>query len=151
MDREIQAGTILFREGLLFPDSLEIESELYTDHWRLVTAPPRRLLDEKIRAVGWNFFFHAALTGATAVGWRGTRTTARALQRLLAKASSQDFNSLEVAAISSGHFLGVPYTTVSAHSRHLQEGWLLAGPRERRRVRKASDWASGSEHEARSA
>jgi len=151
MDRQIQAGTILFREGLLFPGALEIESELYTDHWRLVIAPPRRLLDEKLRAAGWNFFFHAALTSAVAVGPRGVTTTARALKRLLGKASSQDFNSLEVVAISAGHFLGVPYTTVSAHSRHLQEGWLLANPVERRRVRKASDWANGSEREARPA
>jgi len=151
MARDLQAGTILFREGLLFPDALEIDSEAYTDHWRLVIAPPRRLLDERIRAAGWNFFFHAAVTHAVAVGSRGAATTTRALQRLVARASSQDFNSLEVSAITSGHFLGVPYTTVSAHSRHLQEGWLLASPRERRRVRKASDWARGNEHEARSA
>jgi hypothetical protein len=151
MANDIQAGSIFLREGLLLPDTLELESAPYTEHWRLVTAPPRRFLDEKIRAAGWNFFLHAALTHATALGSRGVATTTRALQRLLAQATSQDFNSLEVAAISSGHFLGVPYTKVTAHSRHLQESWLLAGPAERRRARKASDWASGSEHEARSA
>lgn len=151
MANDIQPGTIFFREGLLLPDKLEIESEPYTEHWRLVTAPPRRFLDEKIRAASWNFFLHAPLTHATAVGLRGAATTTRALKRLLAKGSLQDFNSLEVAAVSSGHFLGVPYTKVTAHSRHLQESWLLAGPAERRRARRASDWASESEHEARPA
>ena len=151
MANDIQPGTILFREGLFLPDTLEIESEPYTEHWRLVTAPPRRFLDEKIRAASWNFFLHAPLTHAIAVGSRGVATTASALKRLLAKRSSQDFNSLEVAAISSGYFLGVPYTTITAHSRHLQESWLLASPAERRRARKASDWANEREHEARPA
>ncbi|MDP9263741.1 MAG: hypothetical protein M3O85_05415, partial [Acidobacteriota bacterium] len=107
MADDIQTGTILFQEGLFLPDALEIGSVPYTDHWRLLIAPPRRLLDERIRAAGWNFFFHAALSSAIALGARGGTTIARALKRLLAKASSQDFNSLEVAAIFSGHFLGV--------------------------------------------
>lgn len=151
MANNVQTGTVLIREGLLLPEALNVESERYTDHWRLVSAPHHVGLDDKIRAAGWNFFFMAACTSAIALGSRGIKTTGRALRRLLANVRLQDFNSLEVTAISSGHFLGVPYTTVSAHSRHIQEGWLLAGAVERKRVRKATEWATGNGHGTRSA
>jgi len=144
MVHNVQAGTILIREGLLLPKALNVTSDRYTDHWRLLSAASRLRLDDRIRATGWNFFFLAARTSALVLGSSGIKTTGRALKRLLAKARSQDFNSLEVTAISSSHFLGVPYTTVSAHSRHIQEGCLLASPQERKRIRKATEWATGN-------
>jgi len=150
MVHSVQTGTILIREGLLLPEALNVESERYTDHWRLVSAPHHLRLDDKIRSAGWNFFFLAAHTSASVLGSSGIKTTGRALKQLLAKARLLDFNSLEVTAISSGHFLGVPYTTVSAHSRHIQEGWLLASPLERKRVRKATEWATGTGYATRS-
>lgn len=146
MVHSIQTGNILIREGLLLPGALNVESERYSDHWRLVSDPHHLRLDDKIRAAGWNFFSLAACTSAIAIGSCGIKTTGRALQRLLAKVRWQDFNALEVTAIASGHFLGVPYTTVSAHSRHIQQGWLLASPLERKRVRECTEWATGNGH-----
>jgi len=43
------------------------------------------------------------------------------------KVQQQQFNSLEVTEIVDKRFLGVPYGTVSAHSRHIQQGWRLDG------------------------
>jgi hypothetical protein len=57
---------------------------------------------------------------------------------VLAKKQSQRYNSLEIAKIISKRFLGVPYLTISAHSRHIQEGMYLA-PVEDFRLREASD------------
>ena len=37
----------------------------------------------------------------------------------------QNFNSLEVTAIVAKRFLGVRYTVVTAHSRHLQRSCYL--------------------------
>jgi hypothetical protein len=37
----------------------------------------------------------------------------------------QDFNCLEVTGIVAKRFLGMPYTVVSAHSRHIQQGCEL--------------------------
>ncbi len=85
MANNVQTGTVLIREGLLLPGALNVESERYTDHWRLVSAPHHMGLDDKIRAAGWNFFFMAACTSAIALGSRGIRTTGRALKRLLAR------------------------------------------------------------------
>ncbi len=47
----------------------------------------------------------------------------------------------DVTGIVANRFLGVPYTTVSAHSRHIHQGWRLDGAEER--------WAS--QHNAASA
>lgn len=143
MVHSVQAGTILIREGMLLPKALNVKSARYTDHWRTLTSLSRLRLDDKIRSAGWNFFFLAAQTSSIALGSSGIKTTGRALKRLLAKARSQDFNSLEVTAISSSHFLGLPYTTVSAHLRHIQEGAILASPVERKRIRRATEWATG--------
>ena len=38
---------------------------------------------------------------------------------------SQHFNGLEVTEIVARRFLGVPYVTVSAHSRHMQQSCYL--------------------------
>lgn len=53
----------------------------------------------------------------------------RALIRILAKVKRQSFNSLEVTGIVANRFLGVPYATVSAHSRQIQETCRLGGRR----------------------
>lgn len=55
-----------------------------------------------------------------------------ALQRMLAKLRPLNFNCLEVTGIVARRFLGVPYTVVSAHARHLQEGCYLDSADERR-------------------
>ena len=54
-----------------------------------------------------------------------------ALQRMLGKLKPLNFNCLEVTGIVARRFLGVPYTVVSAHSRHLQESCYLDSADER--------------------
>lgn len=56
----------------------------------------------------------------------------KALMRIIARKSEQNFNCLEVTGITAKHFLGVAYTVVTAHSRHIQQGWLLDGLGQRR-------------------
>src|SRR6267143_202211 len=38
---------------------------------------------------------------------------------------SGKFNSLEITRVASKRFLGLPYASVSAHSRHIQENEFL--------------------------
>jgi len=52
----------------------------------------------------------------------------RAVERILAKLKSEEFNSVEitrVALMASRRFLGVRYVTVYARSRHIQESVFL--------------------------
>jgi hypothetical protein len=66
-----------------------------------------------------------------------------ALKRMVKKVQEQHFNSLEVTAIVTRHFLGVPYVTVSAHSRHMQQNWCLDTSVGRQSLQRDAEWARG--------
>jgi hypothetical protein len=88
-------------------------------------------LDQKIRSAGWNCFFMAAEVNATAFGRLAAKTIQRALNRIFVNVRKLDFNCLEVTKIKENRFLGLRYTTVWAHSRHIQQGCLLESTDER--------------------
>jgi len=66
-----------------------------------------------------------------------------ALKRILAKVKPQHFNGLEVTGIVPRHFLGVPYVTVSAHSRHMQHSCNLDSAETRQTSQDDAEWANG--------
>ena len=59
------------------------------------------------------------------LGSLGAVKIQKALKRILEKVKPQQFNGLEVTEIVARRFLGVPYVTVSAHSRHVQQSCYL--------------------------
>jgi len=125
MPATVQVGTILTKEWPLMTQLLGLESEPCLGKWSLVKAMDGFALDRKIHAAGWNFFFMAAEVKVTFFGALGAKKIQNALQRILAKVTGQDFNCLEVTGIVVKRFLGLPYTTVSAHSRHIQQSCSL--------------------------
>jgi len=137
----VQVGTIMIREGFLPPDSLRIETESYSKCWRRVKDLDGFALGENIKVAGWTYFFNAAQIQTSYVGWRSGKSADRAFARLLGQVKALSFNSVEVTAVSRRHFMGIPYTAVSAHGRHIQEGHLLQAEPERRRVQADLDWA----------
>jgi hypothetical protein len=142
MPPAVQVGTVLIEEctGMT---QLGIESESYSGNWSVVKALNGFTLDRKIHAAGGNFFFMAAEIKVMLFGALGAKKTLNALQRILAKVKQQHFNSLEVTGIAARHFLGVPYVTVSAHSRHIQQSCYLDGAETRRTSQHNAEWASG--------
>jgi hypothetical protein len=44
---------------------------------------------------------------------------------MLARLKPKKFNSLQITRVASKRFLGVPYVSVSACSRHIQESLFL--------------------------
>ena len=54
--------------------------------------------------------------------WGGRDTLRRGVKRLLARTRLQHFNCLEVTDIRRKYFLGIPYLSISANPRHIQEG-----------------------------
>jgi hypothetical protein len=125
MPDKIKGGTILIQEGALLPESLRFESEPHSQGWRLVKNLDSRGLDRKIRDAGWTFFFMAGGVNATAVGSDLEKTTRRAVKKVLSSMKSDRFNCLEIAQVAAKRFLGLPYVTVSAHPRHIQESMFL--------------------------
>jgi len=128
MPDKISSGTILIREGTPLPAGLPFESEPYSSGWRLVKDLDGDGLGRKIQEVGWTFFCQAGEIKATVFGLDEEKMVCRAVAHILANPSSENFNSLEitrVASAASKRFLGVTYVTVSAQSRHIQEGPFL--------------------------
>jgi hypothetical protein len=109
------------------PDGVRLEAEACVPGWGLVRDFDRCGMDRRIRGAGWTFFCLAGEISATRVGFEGAHTKLRAVRQLLAGAESENFNSLEIARSVSGRFLGVPYTTVYAYARHVQQSMFLFG------------------------
>jgi hypothetical protein len=127
MREMIKSGTILIKEGTLFPDALTLESEPYSPGWRLVTGLDGYAMDRKTHDAGWTFFYLAGESRITVVGHEGQETVRRAIKRILAGLKSEKFNSLEIGRVAFKHFFGVPYATVSFHIRNMQKGMFLSG------------------------
>ena len=137
----VQVGTILLESQPLMVEALELESEPYSGHWSLIKVLDGFALDHKIRAAGWNFFFMAAEVRAMFFGAIGAEKMRNALRRILGKVRQEHFNALEVTGIVAKRFLGIPYTVVMAHSRHVQRSCSLDSTEARRTVRHDAEWA----------
>jgi len=125
---KISSGTILLKEGTALPEALRFEGEPYSSGWRLVKDLDGDGLSRKIQEAGWGFFCQAGEIRTTVFGIDEEKMVHRAVAHILAKPPSEKFNSLEilhVASAASKRFLGVTYVTVSARSRHIQEGPFL--------------------------
>jgi hypothetical protein len=143
MSATVQVGTILMKELPGMAQLVQLESEPYSGNWSLVKTLDGLSLDRKIHAAGWNFFFMAAEIKVMFFGVLGAANIQNALQRILAKVKQQHFNGLEVTGIAARHFLGVPYVTVSAHSRHMQQGCYLDSSEARQASQDSAEWAKG--------
>ena len=143
MPPTIQVGAILIEEGPLLNQVLGLGSEPYLGKWNLVKGLDSFALDRKIHAAGWNFFFMAAEVKVMFFGALGAKKIQNALRRILRKVRERDFNCLEVTGVVAKRFLGVPYATVSAHSRHIQQTCYLDDAEGRRTSRRDAEWARG--------
>ena len=135
MPDTIKTGTILIKDGTLLPADLLVESEMYAPNWKVVKSFNAYGLDRKINEASWNFFYLAGDIKATVLGREGQKTVRRVVKRILAKLKGEKFNSLEITEVVSKRFLGVPYVSVCAHSRHIQEGMFLVPAKKDFRVR----------------
>jgi hypothetical protein len=114
--------TIFIREDTRLPTTLAIESEAFLPGWRVVKNLDRQALTREVERANWNFFYLAGEIRATVFGREGLGSLRRAVKCVLAKQEGQKFNSLEITKIVSKRFLGIPFMSVTAHSRHIQQG-----------------------------
>src|SRR5882672_11001198 len=125
MPDTIKSRTILIKDGTLLPADLLVESEMYAPNWKAVKSFDGFGLDLKINEANWNFFYLAGEIRATVLGRDRPGTLRRAVKCVLAKQEGQKFNSLEITKVVSKRFLGIPFMSVTAHSRHIQQGMGL--------------------------
>jgi hypothetical protein len=143
MPSTVQVGTILMKECPGMPQLIGFEIEPGLGEWSMVKVPDAFTLDRKLHAAGWSFFFMAAEVKAMFFGSLTAAKVQSALKRIVAKVKPQHFNCLEVTAIVARHFFGVPYVTVSAHSRHMQHSCTLDSAETRQTSQDAAEWAKG--------
>ena len=143
MPSSIQIGSILIKEQPFMAERLGLESDSYSQNWSVVRAVNGFSLDRKIREAGWSSFFMAAEVQANAFGPIRAGSLRAALRRIFSKVRPEDFNCLEVTGIVARSLVGIPYVVVSAHSRHIQKGWRLDNPHERRAAQSLAEWARG--------
>jgi len=142
MPLDIKVGAILIEDWPLATQRLGLKSEPYSGKWSLVNTPDSFALDRKIHAAGWNFFFMATKVKVMFFGALGAKKIQNALKRILEKVKRQHFNALEVTEIVAKRFLGVPYSIVSAHSRHVQQSCYLDSTEARRTSHHGAEWAT---------
>jgi hypothetical protein len=140
MSNDVQVGTILMSG---WPQVLGVESLPYSENWSLVKPLEAFALERRIREAGWHFFFVASEVKVMFLGAIGVKKVQEALHRILGKVSEEHFNGLEVTGIVAKSFLGLPYTIVSAHSRHVQQDCYLDGVEARRSAQRDEAWAKG--------
>jgi hypothetical protein len=118
------SGTTLIRENTLLPAGLAIESEVFLPGWRIVKNLDGSTLGQNIEGANWNFFYLAGEMRVIVLGRDRSGTLRKAVKRVLAKQEKQ-FNSLEITKVVSKRFLGIPFMSIAAHTRHIQQGICL--------------------------
>ena len=141
MTTTVQAGTILIDAEPRLVQIFALESEPYSRKWSVLKGLDGFALDRKIHAAGWNCFFMAEEAKVMFFGMIGARKVQDALKLILAKLRPQNFNCLEVTGIVAKRFWGIPYATVSAHSRHIQQSCQLDDIDGRRAGQRDEEWA----------
>lgn len=131
MSDTIKAGTILIAEGALVPDSWKLESEPFVYGWRLLKKLDSAGLDKVVGAAGWNFFYIAGVVATRVFDSDEKKTARKAIKHLLASREAKSFNCLEITELVAQRSMGIPYVSVSAHMRHIQQSQLLAGAQSR--------------------
>jgi hypothetical protein len=117
-----RTGTVFIREDTRLPATLAIESEAFLPGWRVVKNLDRQALIREVEGANWNFFYLAGEMRATVFGREGLGALREAVKCVLAKQEGQKFNSVEITKIVAKRFRGIPFMSVTAHSRHIQQG-----------------------------
>jgi hypothetical protein len=122
-------GSILIEKGTALPPSFRLENESWPSAWMsLKKNRNAHELESELASTGWAFFYMAGLVRASAFGFDGQKRIHKALQRLIVAVRRQKCNCIEINDVSTHMLLGMPYTSISAHSCHIQESSLFSGP-----------------------
>jgi hypothetical protein len=130
MSDDERTTTILIREGTLLPPGVSVETQQFLPGWRMLVNRDRNTFTRQVERANWTFFFLAGEIRATVLGRDKLRALRRAAKSVLAKRERQIPNCLEITKVVSQRFLGIPFISVTAHDRHIQESPFLVPPKD---------------------
>jgi hypothetical protein len=121
---------ILIKEDTPLPATVSMENEAFLPGWRIVKNPDWQALTREVVGANLKLSYLAGEIRATIFWRRGLRSLRKAAECVLARQEEQHFkfNSLEFTKVVSKRFLGIPVTSVTVHSRCIQQGLGLAAP-----------------------
>ena len=125
MAQTIEIGTLLVKEGTEMPKSVKFDRAPYLMGWDVVKNLNSAAMDRKLCDANWSFFYMAGEGSALALGSDSEETARRAIKKIIASMKSDKFNCLEISRVAAKSFLGLPYVTIAAHQRHIQESLYL--------------------------
>jgi len=117
-----QTGSILVEDGTILPRAMSLERSKSSHNWRSVLNFDRIGLDAQLAKAGWTFFYMAGVVRKFAFGLDADKRVRSAVGRVIGDVRRQRCNCLEITHMATRSFLGIPYTSVTAHARHIQDG-----------------------------
>jgi hypothetical protein len=125
--RTISPGAILVEESTLLPEPLHLENESDGNGWaRVANNVDDHQLEKALATAGWTFFYVAGTVSGFGFGFERQKMIDGALKRLIRAVSRQKCNCLEIDEVTTRTFLGMPYVSISAHARHIQNAMVFA-------------------------
>jgi len=118
----IAPGTILMKDDTHLPESVRVTRQAGWTGWVAIKSLDPRGLDKQLREVGWNIHLLAGSVQKSAFGFDSEARFDRAMTSAIKHAQSEKCNCIEFDQMTERSVLGLPYTTVSVHSRHIQAG-----------------------------
>ena len=120
-------GAILVEDGTILPGGMSLEQSASSHNWRTVLNSDRIGLDAQITKAGWTFFYMAGTVKRFAFGRDEDSRVRAAMGRVIKDVEWQKCNCLEITGLATKSFLGIAYTSVTAHARHIQDGCQFRG------------------------
>ncbi len=133
---------MMVREGLLLPESAQIESVSYSSTWRTLVGMDSFTFDRKLRDAAFHLFFMAGELKVIAFG-RGQSAVRSGMKRMLGRALKSDLNCMGITQVRPAHFLGIPCIAIHAYLFHIQDNSTLKSKAQRKSEQKDRDWACG--------
>lgn len=122
MTNKIRAGTMLIADGTNTAELLVIDTESYSVGWSSIMGATSAQLGKNIENAGWTFFYMAGEIRTSGFGFSDQSRTARAVAHVIDAVQRESCNCLEITQVIAGRsFLGLPYTSLVAHARHIQK------------------------------
>jgi hypothetical protein len=126
----ITPGTFLIQKGTILPESVQLKGDPTTNDWSTVGSGAEfRRFQAELSAAGWHYFYMRAIK-QTVFGGDRAKCILNVLNGLATKMHRERCNSMRIDDIAAHSFLGIPYTSMSAHCCHIQTGMLFAGTTE---------------------
>jgi len=120
MTDKIRAGTMLIADDTHMPKTLVVGTEPYSAGWSSIMGSTSAQLGKEIENAGWTFFYMAGEIRTSGFGFNDQSRTDRAVAHVIDAVKREKCNCLEITQMRRRSFLGLPYTSLVAHARHIQ-------------------------------